>query len=179
MVRNSKLITAITTEPVSLIEAKRHLRIDSGTLEASLSQEQMIAPADHIVGATTSSGFSILGYNPLITINSGTNGTSGTVDVKIQESDDDVTYQDYYSFTQITEANDNAVYSEEYAGAMQYVRVVATVGTETCNYSVLLTKESPVVENDEEVEAMITSAREYCDLMYAPLQSVTSVKYKD
>ena len=45
-----------------------------------------------------------------------TNGAGGTVDVKLQHSDDGAAWSDVGSgaFTQVTESNDNAVYEKVY-----------------------------------------------------------------
>jgi uncharacterized phiE125 gp8 family phage protein len=127
------------------------------------------------------------------------------VDVKIQDSDDETNWTDVESFDQVTEANDNAVYEKEYTGIKQYLRVVATVATAACEFGVSIIKDaSTSVENDL-IEALITSARQYAEdfqrrayitqtwelwlddwpegdyiqIPLPPLQSVSSVKYYD
>ena len=138
---------------------------------------------------------------------SGTNSASATLDVKIQESDDDVTYTDVTggAFTQVTTANDNATYEKAYTGIKQYIRTVATVAVDTCAFSTNIVTSSPVSIEDDYLTGLITSARRIIEkhtnkrlitqtwelaldsfpsascieLPYAPLQSVTSVKYYD
>ncbi len=202
--------TAPTVEPISLSEIKLFLRLDSTDFDSDISTEQSIAPGAHVVAASYSlvgSGIDVQGYRALVNLNSGTNGASGTVDVKIQESVDDVTYTDWSggAFTQVTEANDNQVFEDEYTGSLQYIRVVCTVGTATCSFSVDVIKKKATNAEDDLLNSLITAAREHVEnvihrrlisqtwdyyllewpgsdrivLPYPPLQSVTSIAYTD
>ena len=117
-----KLYTAPTTEPLSLAEVRAHLRIDSQSLADDLTSTQSIAPGSHDVAASYSlvgTAVDVLGYSVLVLLESGTNGTSGTVDVKLQESDDNTTWQDFTTFTTVTAANDNAIQEKDYTGGKQ------------------------------------------------------------
>jgi uncharacterized phiE125 gp8 family phage protein len=126
---------------------------------------------------------------------------------KIQESDDNANWQHYTggAFQTVTAANDNAVQEKDYTGTKQYIRIVATVAGAACEFSAdVLTKSGDSTE-DTTINNLITSAREdaeditrrafatqtleayldyfphQCDieLPNPPLQSVTSVKYKN
>jgi uncharacterized phiE125 gp8 family phage protein len=152
-------------------------------------------------------GVDVLGKESLVYLVSGTNGTGGTVDAKIQESDDNATFTDWTggAFTQVTEATDNATFEKAYTGTKQYIRVVAKTLVASCNFGVdIVTNAATLAEDSlletirvaarEEIEnctrrALITSTwdyylqewpqRNFITLPFGNLQSVTSVSWKD
>jgi hypothetical protein len=98
---------------------------------------------NHAVSTVKGSAVDRLGFEEaLVVVNSGANGSSGTVDIKVQESDttEDGDFVDVTgaAFTQITEANDNNVYAGRLnlVGRKRYLRVVAVVGTAACDFGV-------------------------------------------
>lgn len=206
----AKLNTAPSVEPLSLLETKYHLRLDSESFADDISEHQSIAPGLHNIAAAyglEGTGVDILGYDALVILNAGACGSGGTVNVKIQESDDNSTYTDWTggAFTQVTEANDNAVQEKAYTGTKEYIRVVCTVGTAACSFAVTVLKDKATGADDTYISSLITAAREYTEellsrrfitqtwefyhdefpgtdellLPYPPLQSVTSVIYTD
>ncbi len=203
----TKLITEIATEPITLTEVKQQLRLDSVLFEDDIETEQSIVPGSHAVIASyglEGTGIDRLNTLTLVQINAG-DCSSGTVDVKIQESDDDSTYTDWYSFSQISASNDNQVHEKEYTGTKQYIRCVATVGTAACEFSCDVVLNSYQTAEDSLLSIYITAAREfgedytkhafsvqtwnmylddwphedYIEWFMPPLASISSVKVKD
>ncbi len=208
--RDYRTTIAITTEPVTLGEAKNHIRLTSNTFEGDLNTSQSISPGLHVIAAAFSlvgASVDVLGYIPLVNLNTASCGVGGSITAKIQESDDEISWQDFDDgdFTVVTEANDNAVFEIEYIGAKQFIRVVATVAVASCSFSSDILTETGFEIEDDAILAWIQVAREYCEriarrsfaeqtikmfldrfpycneieLPKPPLQSVTSVIYKN
>jgi uncharacterized phiE125 gp8 family phage protein len=204
----AKVILEPSAEPLSLSEVKSFLRLDSNSFEDDTSLNQSILVGNHIVAANYTligNSVDILGCMALVTLNSGANGTSGTVDVKIQESDNNSTWTDFAggSFTQITTVNDNAVYEKLYTGVKRYIRAVATVAISASDFSVDVIKNLATNVEDNILTNIIVSARQAAENfirrplmtqtwkcifdetpskileleMAAPLQSVSSISY--
>jgi len=153
------------------------------------------------------SSVEVIGYTSLVILNSGTNGATGTVDCKIQESDDNATWVDWTggAFTQVMTANDNVIQEKAYTGTKRYIRTVAKVLLAACDFGTTITRLAATTYEDDLLEAIIQGAREhveditrrylltqtwdysidawptsnYIKLPGGNLQSVTSVKWKD
>jgi len=101
-----------------------------------------IVADNHAVGTVNGPAIDRRGFEEaLVVVNSGVNGTGGTVNVKVQESDaSDSGFADITdaAFSEITEDNDNTVYVGRLnlVGRKRYLRVVATVGTAACDLGV-------------------------------------------
>lgn len=205
------LYTAPASEPVTLADIKLALRIDSGTLSDNLTEYQSIVPGSKAIAddytTHVGTGVDVLGHEAIVFLNSGANGAGGTVDVKIQESDDNVTYTDWTggAFTQVTESNDNAIQEKAYTGTKQYIRTVAKVLVAACVFGTTIAVNEATFTDDDLLNDYIETAREYVegitrrailtqtwdyylddfpseDYFYLPfgnLQSVTHIKYTD
>jgi uncharacterized phiE125 gp8 family phage protein len=205
------LKTAPTLEPTTLTELLLHLHQDSDDIATALTTAQSILPGSHAVADNytthTGAGVSVLGKTAIVNLNAGTVGEGGTVDAKIQESNDNATWTDWTggAFTQVKADNDNAIQEKQYTGSMAYTRVVAKVLVAACEFGAdILTIGHDTIEDDwlsraiatarERIEditsrQLLTATYEYyldsfplknfIRLPYGNLQSVTSVKYKD
>lgn len=200
---NAKLITGVSSELISLSETKSHLKLNSGTFSDDVTTNQILPPASYSAGVQTGAGVDVLNKVSMININSGTNQATGEVSVVLQESDDDVTYFDWYTFTTITEANDNQIFEKQYTGNCQYIRCVATVSNADCVFSIDCLINDYLDEEDTLLSLYIKAARvfaqdylkmgigsqtwdmvlnkfpetDYIEWFQGPLTSVTSVKY--
>ena len=107
----------------------------------------------------------VLGKQAVVNLNAGTVGSGGTVDAKIQESDDSSTWTDVTSgaFTQVTAANDNAVQEKAYTGTKQYIRVVAKVLVAACEFSVDVIVNAATTAEDADLADLITDGRAYVE----------------
>jgi uncharacterized phiE125 gp8 family phage protein len=156
----------------------------------------------YLIGA----GVDVLGKTAVVNLNAGTVGSGGTVDAKIQESDDASTWTDATSgaFTQVTAANDNAIQEKAYTGTKQYIRVVAMVLVAACEFGVDVIVNAATTDEESDLADLITDGRSYVEavtrralltqtwdyylrdwpagneivLPFGNLQSVTSVSWK-
>lgn len=172
--------TAPGVEPVSRDELKAHLRLDA--TDDDLGVVSSIAPGSHAVAAAYSlegSTVEDLGFTSTVFFNAGTCGSSGTVDVKVQESSDGAAWSDVSSgaFTQVTEANDNTVYEKAYTGDLRYIRAVATVAVAACEFSVTVAREALTTEENDLLDSLITAARDDVETRTRRALVNTALKY--
>jgi len=160
-----QIYTEPTLEIISLADLKLHLRLDSGAFSDEIDTVQSIAPGNKAIANnyTTHAGnaVEVLGYTAIVNLISGTNGATGTVDCKIQDSDDSTTWTDWTggAFTQVTTVNDNATQEIPYTGARRYVRTVAKVLLATCDFGTTVTRYTGDQTLDNELNDAIVSGR--------------------
>ena len=208
---NIQLYTAPIIEPITLAELKLHLRLDSGSFADNIDETQSIIPGYKAIADNYTThvgiGVDVLGYEAVVVLNSGTNEATGTVDCKIQESDNNSTWTDWTggAFTQVTTANDNSIQEKAYTGTKQYIRTVAKVLLASCVFGTTVIRRTATTIEDDLLNGIITASREhveditrrailtqtwdysldefpsknYIKLPFGNLQSVTHVKYTD
>ena len=167
---------APTLLPVSLSELKNHLRLDSGSFSSNIDETQSIAPGSHAITvgyALLGTAVDVLGYSAIVSLQAGTNGATGTLDVKIQESDNGTDFADWTggAFTQVTTDGagitepDNATYEKEYTGAKQYIRTVAQVLLAACEFGATVIRRNSQVTDDalltEKLQSAIDDAEDF------------------
>ena len=132
-----------------------------------MDEVQSIAPGSHVIAAAFSlvgTAVEVIGKSAVVVFSSGTNVATGTVDVKVQDSDDNILWVDWgTAFAQVTTANDNATYEKEYTGVKRYIRVVATVALAACEFGVSVIRLAATSAEDALLTNIIQSAREHVE----------------
>jgi len=192
------------TEPISLTEIKDYLKIsDYADTSAGLTIEESILIATRTPGTVNGTSVIVLGYVATVELNVGTILASGTLDVKVQESNDDATWIDWYSFEQVTPVADSQTLKIQYTGDNKYIRVVGVLANANGGYAANVILNQGYSAEDVYLTSLITAARIYCEeyqnrcyitqtfelaLPYFPseieipkgnLQTVDSITYKD
>jgi len=167
---NAALYAAPASEPITLSELKSHLRLDSNSFDDGLGLTQSLAFISHAIAndyvTHVGTGISIAGKLAEVIMSCGTNGATGTVDTKIQESDDNATWTDWkidgvtQAFTQVTTANDNADYKKPYTGTKAYIRTASKVLLAACEFGTSILTNAATTAEDSLLASIIIASRE-------------------
>lgn len=189
-------------EIITLSDVKKHLKLN---IYANSSDNDISLESNSYV-VNTYNGVSVDVLNKTSTVNINCGDFTGEGNFKIQDSNDDINFFDYYSFTEIDLNNDNQIHPYDYQGLKQFIRVVAVITTDICKFTANVYS---YIQDDEDdlLNEYITTSREFMqDLtnygigeqtidmyleefpkdddgaiwwVFNPLISITSFKYKD
>ncbi len=149
----------------------------------------------------------VLGYNAVVVANYGVLVVGGVVDIKIQDTDDQATINDVTNgaFTQVTISATKSTQEKAYTGVKRYIRTVAMVATQNSEFGTSVIRNAATSAEDDLLTEHIVTARQfvedgtgrglltqtwdlyldkfpvknYIEIPFGNLQSVTSIKYKD
>lgn len=161
----SKLIVGPTSEPVTLTEAKSHLRIESTQFTSDVTEVQSIRPDLH----ATTNGYglfgdavSVIGFagRILAQLNVGTITGIAHIDARLMESSDQINWIKVYDFVQVDVNNDNQVFEYEYTGTAQYLRFEVKIQHLACPFSASIIKDAASSPDDTYITSLITVSRQ-------------------
>ncbi len=160
------IVTIITTKTYIVKNRSGAFTLGEIISNGTVTADQGVAYPTFATGYTILGAYAdVLGYSAVVILDSGTNVATGTVDAKIQESDDHVTWTDWNlltggAFTQVTTVNDNAIQKIAYTGAKQHIRVAAKVLLAACEFGVQIAKYASDATEDTILAVLITAARQ-------------------
>jgi uncharacterized phiE125 gp8 family phage protein len=194
-------VTDPIIEPITLAEAKEHIRINNGSFADFLTSSNSIKPDTYAIGTTNGTGVLVVNSYSMVNINVGTTVTSLTC--TIQESDDNTNYTDWYTFPVIIAGSQ--LLEKQYTGIKKYIRVKAVIAGSDAMFDAVILEGQPITIEDTQIEQWITTAREYVEeyqnralitqtwdlwldefpcrsyieIPRSPLQTVAHIKYYD
>jgi uncharacterized phiE125 gp8 family phage protein len=81
----------------------------------------------------------------------------------VQESPDNATWVDWYSFPEITPTNDDQTFKVQYTGDNVYIRVVGVLTLANADYAVNVILNQGYTAEDYRLSSILTAARIYCE----------------
>jgi hypothetical protein len=159
------VVTVITTKTYIVKSRSGAFTLGEVISNGADAADQGAANPTFAVGFTIlGAAVDVLGYEAIVSLISGTNAATGTLDVKVQDSDDGTTWADWSTaFTQVTTATDNTTYKKAYTGAKKYIRTVAEVLHAACNFGTSVIRATATAYEDTILNTIITAGREYVE----------------
>ena len=150
------------TEPISLSELKKHLRL-SEYVEIPAEVVPSVTIAEHAIGAVTGSAVSVLYERASVIVTPGSITTESEITIKIQDSYAELTgYTDWYPFP-VQDDTWTDILTKEYTGQKSYIRVIATVAGASAVFGASVNIMDAENAEDEYLTDLIQAAREYLE----------------
>ena len=188
-----KLITPPTIEPVTLTELKNQLRLNTSANEFEI--EQSIGPGLHEEGTITGEAINVATSEATRIVNAGS--VPGSITITWQESLDNSTWTDIDEDT--SEINSNEVTLLPYLGDRSFIRAIALIEDDACEFSVDVQLKTLQSVEDDLLTQKIKAARGYvehyqrrqlmeatyclhfdrfpCGIIYPPIYPITSIEH--